>query len=213
VSESAQLLGDLGPYSVAKIEAERQLLAVRPDAVILRPGIVYGGGSPQWTQRIATLLRQHRLGDLGPLGDGYCNLVHVTDVARAVESGLKLGRGGCFNLSLREPPTWNQYFVRFGVALRYVPVARLGARRMKLETKLLAPPFKILEILAGRLRIRSKLLPPPIPGSLLRVCAQEIKLDTRAAERELGLAWLDLEAGLREAAAPYFLSSVGVAPI
>ena len=89
VDETAPLLGDLDAYSSAKAAAETRAAAY-PAAVILRPGIVYGPGSPWWSDRIARLLVARRLGDLGARGDGWCNLVHVDDVARAAVSALRM---------------------------------------------------------------------------------------------------------------------------
>ncbi len=63
VSESAPLLGQT-PYAQAKVAAEAAA-ARYPRSVIFRPGIVYGPGSRQWTERIARWLRARRVGDLG----------------------------------------------------------------------------------------------------------------------------------------------------
>lgn len=202
IDETAPLDTTLGDYAAAKVYAEQALRAVRPDTIILRPGIVYGSGSPQWTIRIARLLEARRLGDLGANGDGYCNLVHTQDVAGSVTRCLQSddARGSSFNLSMPDPPTWNQYLTRFALQMRAVPVRRIGARRLRIESVLLAPPLKILEIGLERLHISTASLPPPIPPSFLRLCRQEIRLDTRRAEATLGLRWMPLEAGLAEAA-------------
>jgi nucleoside-diphosphate-sugar epimerase len=202
VDEDAPLSGDTGPYAAAKIEAER--IARRyPRAVSLRPGIVYGPGSAQWSERIARWLLARRVGDMGAAGDGYCNLVHVDDVAKAAVRALRLldAQGRPYNLGMLNPPTWNEYFLRYAKALGAVPVRRITGRHMKLE-KLAAIPLKIAEIAAGKAKLKLA-LPPPIPPSLTGVWRQEIKLDVRRAERELGMVWTSLDAGLRDAAAPY----------
>jgi nucleoside-diphosphate-sugar epimerase len=201
VDETAPLKGDLGPYSAAKIAAEAEAAAY-PHAVIFRPGCVFGPGSEQWTVRMARLLLAHRLGDLGPAGDGYCNLVRVGDVVLAIVRALQDPRldGGVFNLSTPEPPTWNQFLIKFGTALRAVPVSRISGRNLRIETKLLAPPLKIAEILARICKLDGRLLPPPIPPSLLRLMGQEIRLDTRRAEADLSLRWTPFDSTLEEAA-------------
>jgi 2-alkyl-3-oxoalkanoate reductase len=204
VDETAQLLGDLGAYSAAKVAAEAEAMAY-PRAVIFRPGCVFGPRSEQWTTRVARLLLAHRLGDLGAAGDGYCNLVNVGDVVSAILRALEDPSvdGKVFNLSTPEPPTWNQFLVKYGTALRAVPVRRISGRRLRVETKVLAAPLKVAEILARACKLDSRLIPPPIPPSLMRLMGQEIRLDTKRAETDLGLRWMDLDATLDEAAKWY----------
>jgi uncharacterized protein YbjT (DUF2867 family) len=77
-------------YGRAKIECEtivRDAGRRGLSSVILRPACVYGPGSDLWTGRIGRLLAARRLGDLGPGGEGTCNLVHVRDVAAAAPDG------------------------------------------------------------------------------------------------------------------------------
>jgi len=202
--EDADLRSDLGAYGAAQIKAEG--LASRfPRSVILRPGCEYGPHCPQWSERIARLLCSHRLGDLGAAGDGVCNLLFVDDLVAATLRSLQAPgiEGMCFNLAMRSPPTWNDYFALFARALGAVPITRLGARRLKIESRLLAPPLKVLEALERRLFKRSNAVPPAITPSLLNLCNQNITLNSRRAERALQLAWTPLSEGLRQAAASF----------
>jgi nucleoside-diphosphate-sugar epimerase len=211
LDEAAPLTGDLGEYSAAKVSAEA-VAARYPHAVIFRPGCVYGPESTQWSIRFAEYLLARRLGDLGAAGDGFCNLVYVDDVATAIVRALENPQtdGRVYNLSSPSPPTWNEYLVRYARALRAVPVRRISGRRLKIETKVLAPPLKIAEILARAIHLRPSLLPPPIPPSLGRLMRQEIRLSTVRAEQELGMRWKDLDSGLTETA-QWFLDSRGAA--
>lgn len=211
VDETAPLRGDLGPYSEAKVTAEATATAY-PRTVIFRPGCVFGPGSEQWSIRIARLLLTHRLGDLGASGDGYCNLVHVGDVVTAILRALENPRmdGRAFNLSTPEPPTWNEFLIKYARALRAVPVRRISRRRLNLEAKVLAPPLKVAEILARAGKLAARRIPPPIPPSLIRLMGQEIRLDTRRAEVELGLRWRNMDAALEETAR-WFLESESAA--
>lgn len=201
VDETAPLLGDLGPYSAAKAEADRIFIECG-SAVILRPGIVYGPGSRQWSDRIGRLLFSQRLGDLGAAGDGFCNLVYVRDIATAILSALRTTGivGEAFNLSLPSPPTWNEYFIRYALALGAVPVRRISQRRLAIETRLIAIPLKLLEIVARRCGMEPASLPPAIPPSLLRTCRQELRLQVDKAESVLGMRWTPLDEGLRQTA-------------
>jgi nucleoside-diphosphate-sugar epimerase len=196
VDEDAPLLGNVSDYAAAKVRAEA-LAGGR--ATIFRPGCIYGSDSPQWTLRIARLLLERRIGDLAAAGDGCSNLVHVQDVAAAVLAALRDARTGAYNLVMPQAPDWNEYFLQFARAIGAVPIGRIPEWRLKLETKLLAPPLKIAELVAARVS-RTASLPPPIPPSLARLWRQDIRLNSDRATRELGMLWTSLDAGLAEAA-------------
>ncbi len=192
IDETAPLLADSGAYAAAKAEAERA--AAGSDTVILRPGCIYGGGSPQWSDRIATLLRQRRIGDLGAAGDGCSNIVHVDDVVAAILAALRRGTSGAaYNLAQPDAPDWNGYFLAFARALGAVPIRRVPAWQLRLDSKVMAVPLVLARRVAGT-------LPPPIPPSLARLWQQDIRLDPYRATRELGIAWTPLAAGVAEAA-------------
>jgi nucleoside-diphosphate-sugar epimerase len=207
VDETAPLLGDLGPYSKAKIDAET-LAKTYPHVVVLRPGCVFGPESEQWSIRIARLLTAHRLGDLGSAGDGYFNLVDIDDVVLATMRALERPSldGQVFNLSTRNPPTWNQFLIRFAIALQAVPVRRISQRRLKIEMKLLAPPLKVAEIAARALRFPAGRLPTLMPPSMVRLMQQAIRLDTTRAEVDLGVVSGEPQAAI-ERTAKWYLSS------
>jgi 2-alkyl-3-oxoalkanoate reductase len=204
VNESAELRGDLDAYSAAKAESDR--LAQQYDCVFtLRPGIVYGPGSPWWSDRIARLLIRGRLGDLGPQGSGICNLVYVDDVAAAVVRALTLEvlPVGAVNLSSSGGLTWNEYFSRYAAALAVQPVRRISKLRLTVEVSLMAPPLKLFELLLrGPSGARWNPLPPIRPW-LLQICGRRIQMDVSRAESVLGMQWTPLDTGL-EATAEWF---------
>jgi nucleoside-diphosphate-sugar epimerase len=203
VVETAALRPDLGAYGAAQVKAE-SLAARYSRSVILRPGCEYGPDCPQWSERIAHLLCSHRLGDLGAAGDGVCNLLFVDDLLEAILKSLKAPDidGACFNLAMRSPPTWNEYFIRFARALGAVPVSRIGARRLKIEARLAAPPLKILEMMGRRMGF-ARAISPAITPSLLNLCGQNITLSSGKAEEALELVWTPLPEGLRCAATAF----------
>ena len=200
VDEAAPLLGDLGEYSAAKRDAER-LARSYPNAVLLRPGIVYGPESETWCGLIGRLLMQRRLGDLGAAGDGICNLVHVDDVSTAAASALKLPgiEGQAFNLGMPTAISWNQYFEGYAKALGAVPLHRIGSVRWALELKVLGPLLKVFEIAGRALRLPSPA--SPIRPWLRDLCVHELYMRVEHAESGLGLRWKPLEDGLAESAA------------
>ncbi|AOY98943.1 capsular biosynthesis protein [Cupriavidus sp. USMAHM13] len=198
IDESCPFGSDTSPYGQAKVAAE-QRLGDYAGCVTLRPGCIYGGGSPQWSTRIAQLLRAHRIGDLGAAGDGCSNLVHVDDVVQATLAALRLpaAAGQAYNLAMAQAPSWNEYFIAYARALRATPVQRIGARRLALETRLLAPALKIAEIAGRRIGLRT---PPPVPPSLARLWQDSPRLDSTRAQRTFALRWTPLQAALdREA--------------
>jgi 2-alkyl-3-oxoalkanoate reductase len=200
VDENAELRADLGDYAAAQLAAERRA-AEYPNCVVLRPGCEYGATCPEWSERIARLLIAHRLGDLGAAGDGYCNLIYLDDLTEAVLAALRLPaiQGQAFNLAMPNPPTWNEYFTLFARALGAVPLRRIGPRRLQFETKVLAPALRIAEIIARRVHWRGR-TPAVLSPSLRRLCEQEIRLDSRKAEKLLGLRWMSLADGLARTA-------------
>jgi len=178
VSEDTPLQAG-GAYGVAKIAAEGEAQAYRADghtATILRPGIVHGPHSQQWTQRLGRLLAARRLGDLGPAGDGFCNLIAEEDLAAACLAACKGGVAGVFNVGIATPPTWNEYLTDLALKLGRVPVRRIGPARLALESRVLAPVFVVGARVLGPGRT-----PDAIPPSLLRLFGQRIRLDVSRA--------------------------------
>ena len=204
IDESCDLRADLGPYSAAQRRAE-QIAANASQAVILRAGAEYGPTCTAWSGRVALWLRAHRLGDLGEYGDGVCNLVYIDDLVAVLRSALREPgiEGNAFNVAAREKITWNDYFIAYAIALGAVPVRRIGARRLRFETRIAAPALRVAEMLGHAARVRSLRIPPPIPPSLLRLCRQEVVLSAARVERTLRPQWTPLQQGLRRAAEWY----------
>ncbi len=188
ITETKALNPELGAYAAARVLAE-QLAQRYSNAVILRPGVEYGPGGQVWTTRVARWLHARRLGDLGAAGDGTCNLIHVDDVAEAALHALQAPElaGQAFNLVMDDPPSWNEYFITYAIALGAVPVRRITSRRLALETRLLAPPLRILELACARGSFGRIHPPPAIPPSLLRLMRQDLRLSNTRAKSML--AW------------------------
>ncbi|QHI99977.1 NAD-dependent epimerase/dehydratase family protein [Xylophilus rhododendri] len=215
IREDAALDPGLGWYAQAKCEAEARMgdfARQGGQVVVLRPGCVAGPGSQPWVGRIGRWLRAGRLGDLGAAGDGWTNLVHVLDVCRAIEAGLRLPlQGGAlqvFNLAAPDSPRWSSYFVDLGVAIGASPIQRLSPRRLRLDAKLLGPPLKVAEKLMSRLGLPAQALPEAISPALVRLWQQQIQLDAGAASDRLGLSWTPYPELLQDSA-DWFNSRAG----
>jgi nucleoside-diphosphate-sugar epimerase len=188
VTEAASLQPTTS-YGRAKAACEqviRDFIDAGGDAVVLRPGCVHGPGGQQWVGRIARWLKAGRLGQLGDLAEGYCNLSFNDDLARAVLAALIIPQaaGEAFNIADTDPGTWNQYFLNLGREIG-APVREVPPLRMRLEAAVLAPPLQIAKLIGQRFGLRPGRLPEPIPPSLLRVWRQKIRLDHRKADAVL----------------------------
>jgi nucleoside-diphosphate-sugar epimerase len=180
-------------YGQAKIICEeiiRKYLRDGGDAVILRPTCVFGPGSTQWTTRMARLLEARRAGDLGGAGDGVCNLAFIDDVVAGIINALDTPgiAARTFNISSSAELTWSEFLVRFAKALGMTPVKRVHPRMLKLETKVLAPAFRI----AGKF-VHDR-APEAITPSLAALWAQDICIDSGAAVAALSLPQTSLDA-------------------
>jgi nucleoside-diphosphate-sugar epimerase len=186
VTEAQAPVAPVSAYGQAKLDCEARLrrhVDGGGDVVVLRPSCVFGPGSPQWSIRIARLLRSRRLGDLGVAGDGGCNLAFVDDLVATIVHALDAPgvAGQAFNVSNPDVPSWNEFLIRFGLALNATPIRRVPARQLMIETKLLAPACRILA------RRFDHPLTEAITPSLLALFAQDIRLDPAAAIRLLDM--------------------------
>jgi nucleoside-diphosphate-sugar epimerase len=108
-----------GSYEAVKAAAEDEVVRRRPDAMVLRPTVVYGPWGRDWTvvplQRLAAGVRL-------PAGDagGVSNAVFVDDVARAAVLAAGCDASGPMIIAASELVTWGQFFDAFR-ALRAAP--------------------------------------------------------------------------------------------
>lgn len=192
LAEDAPLLADTGPYAAAKTTAEQRVRTV-PHLAILRPGCIYGAGSTQWSLRIARLLAARRIGDLGAGGDGCSNIVHGDDVTAAILAVLRNSVHGTFNLAMTDAPDWNGYFLAFARALGTVPVRRVPAWQLRMESAA-AIPLKLAER-------ATRIAPPPIAPWLTAFWRRDVTLDSSRATQQLAIRWTPLDRGVADAAA------------
>ncbi|MBG6072394.1 MULTISPECIES: NAD(P)-dependent oxidoreductase [unclassified Polaromonas] len=198
IREDAHLNPNLGWYSRSKFNAEqhiREYALKGGEAVILRPGCVFGPNSELWVGRIARWLQSGRLGDLGVHGDGWSNLVYVDDVCQAIIAALKLPIEPkdvpTFNLAAPDSPRWNTYFIDLAIGLKFTPVKRINRRQLQLDCLIAGPPLKLAQMIFKRLRSNHAILPDYMPPGLMGLFAQHIHLDSIHASQELGMIWTD----------------------
>lgn len=216
IREQAPFDPTLGWYARAKCAAENHLANFARSggiAVSLRPGCVWGPGSQLWVGRIGRWLRTGRLGDLGAAGDGWSNLVHVDDVCGAIVAALRApqpaGELRAYNLAAPDSPRWNEYFVDLALAIGAVPVRRIPRLQLKLDSMVLSPALKALQMALARAGRSSSFLPDPLPPGVVALWDRHLQLDSRLAERDLDMHWTPYATGLRQAAL-WYLQSEGM---
>jgi nucleoside-diphosphate-sugar epimerase len=204
VSETTPGTPPLNNYARAKLACEeltRDYLRDGGDAVILRPSCVFGPGDEQWAGRLARLLRARRIGDLGPDGDGICNLVYVDDLVEAIMCAISIqgASGETFNVSGPEALTWNEFLIRYARAIGTTPVERFSRRRLQVEAAVVAPMLRVGRTAAGPTGL-TRFVPDAITPSLVRLWRQEIRLDNAKAAEWLRVPYTSLERVLERTA-------------
>jgi nucleoside-diphosphate-sugar epimerase len=132
INENSPCDGPGHEYKIAKRAIERDVIrrvsSGAFDAAILQPTIVYGPGSPQWTDALAE--RMHNGSVILPEGiRGLCNGVYIDDVVDAfiAAATLKPGGGRRFIVSGPRPFPWADLFAAYadasGASCRYEPAA------------------------------------------------------------------------------------------
>ncbi len=196
LTEETTVQDDLGWYGHAKIIAEQSMIQYAQhggEVVILRPGCISGKSSPLWALRVTTWLQQRRLGDLGICGDGWSNLIDVTDVAQAAIKSIFVKtpskEANIYNLSAPDSPRWNQYFIDLSILVNATPVQRINHCLLKIKTYFLGVPIKIIEHIFKKTHLKVNWLPQEIPPSLLKLFSQNIKLNSEKATTKLSMTW------------------------
>lgn len=156
IRESSGRLSHGDVYAQAKIAAEElceQFAANGLPVVMLRPSIVYGPFSTTWTVSFGYRLCSGTWGTFGPMADGKCNLVYVTDVVQAVYLALfaDCSPAESFNINGDEVITWNEYFVRFNEMLGRAPLSPLNTRRIAAKARIMAPVRRAARFALSRL--------------------------------------------------------------
>jgi nucleoside-diphosphate-sugar epimerase len=132
------------PYSDAKIEAEKQCWHYYKKGLsvtVVRPPIVYGPFSRDWTVGFAQRLQSGNWGIFKGYGEGICNLVYVTDLVSGILLATRHERavGEAFNLVGPELMTWNQYFQKFNAALSLPELRVINPANARLRAAAMDP--------------------------------------------------------------------------
>ena len=208
IRENTLLNPDLGWYGRSKCDAEQHIrdYAIKGgNAVILRPGCVFGPKSELWVGRMARWLQSGRLGDLGMHGDGWSNLVFIDDVCQAIVAALNLsiqsGVARTFNLSAPDSPRWNTYFLDLAIGMKFTPVKRITHRQLQIDGFLAGPPLKLGQMITNELKLKNFKFPDYMTPGLISLFAQQIHLDSTQASQQLKIVWTDYTTSLKSSIA------------
>jgi len=153
ISEDEPLKYTGNDYNRMKVDAEkvcREFIQRGAPITILRPSIVYGPFSKNWTLHFAKLLLNRKWGILDSIGEGKCNLVYVDDLANAVVLALDSERavGEAFNIIGPDMINWNEYFKMYNESLGLPPLKTIVAGKANIKTNLLQP----VRVIGGKAR-------------------------------------------------------------
>lgn len=179
-----------GEYGRSKGEAEAAVRAIKPDAVILRPSIVFGNGDG-FLNRFASMATMSPA--LPLIGGGVTKFqpVWVGDVAEAIARSVVRTDAAGRTFELGGPEVWS-----FKQILEYI-LRETGRRR------LLAPlPFFAASAIGSLAETTAVLGIAPV---LTRDQVVMLKTDNVVAPDAEGLSALDIEATGLEAIAPSYL--------
>lgn len=149
VTESTAPVGALTAYGACKREAEdicRSLADTEMQVVAIRPTLIYGPFSTQWTLPYIQRLRSGRWKRLGGRGEGKCNVVYVADLVHFARHLIMCDTGSyaVFNANGPDVPTWNSYIERFNTFLGLPKLeAASSSGNLGLQVKLRRPIRRI----------------------------------------------------------------------
>lgn len=121
VAEDASTASPAGVYGEAKLAAERACTQRSGDmaVAVLRPTLIHGPESAQWTTLYLDRLLAGGWGAMGRAGEGDCNLIHVDDLAGFIVHLLDRPMAGLsvYNVNGCDIPSWNAYLAALAAAV------------------------------------------------------------------------------------------------
>lgn len=192
VDESFPYLESGSPYGRAKIEAEKACWSFGQKGLpltIIRPSIVYGPFSKDWTVRLAERLQSGDWGVFQGIGDGICNLIYVSDLVSGIllAAHENAATGEAFNMVGPDLITWNQYFQKFNAAIGRPEINWIPQRKARLRAGLIAPFRSPAKLAKAHFEIPLKKLAQKYrpAKALMKSVEMKLKLGARPSEFSL----------------------------
>jgi predicted dehydrogenase/nucleoside-diphosphate-sugar epimerase len=180
------------PYNASKIAAEKLVWEFSKRGLpvtVLRPSIVYGPFSTDWSTKLAMMFLARKGGVYEQLGEGVCNAVFVDDVVAAIVSCLEnqAAVGQAFNIAGPEAPTWNDYYRKFNRAMALPPLPAISPTGARLTTAVMQPArvlggFVRDHCMAPAKKIADSL---PLAKSMMKATERALKMTPAPARLKL----------------------------
>jgi predicted dehydrogenase/nucleoside-diphosphate-sugar epimerase len=131
-------------YNQSKIDAEKICWEYADKGlplVILRPSIVYGPFSKNWSIRYASMFLAGKGAIYEKIGEGKCNLIYIDDLVNAILLSLNNEKviGNAFNICGPEVVSWNEYFKRFNEMMGLAELPVISHTSASIKTFTLQP--------------------------------------------------------------------------
>jgi nucleoside-diphosphate-sugar epimerase len=181
-------------YGRSKLEGERIVRALVPEAVIVRPGVVYGPRDTDVLEMFKSIGRGIVLEIRG--GERWFQAIYVKDLAEGLLAAAHTPQAG-----------GRAYFLAHAKAVSWSELGAAAARIMRKRTRVLKIPAPLAYAVGGLAEVYSRLTGKP--GIISREKVKEARCshwtcDTRRASQELGFeAQTPLELGLARTLAWY----------
>jgi nucleoside-diphosphate-sugar epimerase len=181
-------------YGKSKLEGERIVRALVPDAVIVRPGVVYGPRDTDVLEMFKSIGRGFVLEISG--GERWFQAIYVKDLAEGLLAAASAPEAG-----------GRAYFLAHAKAVSWSELSSTAARIMRKRTRVLRIPAPLAYAVGGVAEVWSRLTGKPGIISREKVREAECRYwtcDTSRAAQELGFeAQTPLELGLAQTLAWY----------
>lgn len=131
-------------YNKTKIDAEKacwEYFEKGLPIIVIRPSIVYGPFSKNWTVRFAEMFLKDEWGIYESYGGGFCNLVYIDDLVGAILTALDNDKaiGQAFNVVGPDIITWNEYFEKFNEKMGLPPLKIITSSKANFRVTLMKP--------------------------------------------------------------------------
>ena len=131
-------------YNQTKIDAEKACWEYYKKGLpitVIRPSIVYGPFSNNWSVHFAKMFIAGKWGIYEKYGAGKCNLVYIDDLVRAILLALDCENavGHAFNIGGPEVITWNEYFKKYNEMMGLPPLKTINTTQANFRTAMMEP--------------------------------------------------------------------------